>query len=571
MSTKNPSINGILHPELFIGVISYVSASNVKANLSSAGFPCGSHFAGGRYGKGEVGEFVLIEGQTTLLLGRIIEVRLPETDRKTLKPDKFDNINLDAIGTIQLLGTVAMDSLKVKAGIDKYPRLGDRVYSAPHRFISEIPLLMNRKNEDNMKVMLSLGEIDISEESEVIITPEKLFGRHCAILGATGGGKSWTTARIIEECIKYKSKIILLDPTGEYRDFAGEHIIHCNLGEVSHDKIAEGSIDCSLPVNSFTESDFIALFRPSPGIQFPKLRQAMISLRIVHYNSSFGKDGLFIKENKPYSEITPIISNPDVAEVSNNPNSPFDVTKIIGQIRQECAWENENGYGRINEQQWGQCQSLVSRISNIIYSKHLSFIFRSEGKKPVTDLIKKFTKNEKRLLRICLAGVSYEFQSREIVANAIGRYLLNLARNGEITSPIVLIVDEAHNFLGRNINSEDSMYRLDAIGLIAKEGRKYGLNICLSTQRPRDIPEDVLSQMGTLVVHRLVNDSDREVVERACGEIDRAATSFLPNLKPGEAAIIGIDFPIPLTVQVRKPSTPPKSDGPDYQRKWQDS
>lgn len=164
-----------------------------------------------------------------------------------------------------------------------------------------------------------------------------------------------------------------------------------------------------------------------------------------------------------------------------------------------------------------------------------------------------------------------EFQSREIVANAIGRYLLNLARNGEITSPIVLIVDEAHNFLGRNINSEDSMYRLDAIGLIAKEGRKYGLNICLSTQRPRDIPEDVLSQMGTLVVHRLVNDSDREVVERACGEIDRAATSFLPNLKPGEAAIIGIDFPIPLTVQVRKPSTPPKSDGPDYQRKWQDS
>ncbi len=63
---------------------------------------------------------------------------------------------------------------------------------------------------------------------------------------------------------------------------------------------------------------------------------------------------------------------------------------------------------------------------------------------------------------------------------------------------------------------------------------------------PRDISGGVLSQMGTLIVHRLTNDRDREVVERACGEIDRAATAFLPNLRPGEAAIIGTGFPMPL-------------------------
>lgn len=77
------------------------------------------------------------------------------------------------------------------------------------------------------------------------------------------------------------------------------------------------------------------------------------------------------------------------------------------------------------------------------------------------------------------------------------------------------------------------------------KGRKYGLNICLATQRPRDISEGVLSQMGTLIVQRLTNEQDRQVVERACGEIDRAASAFLPNLCPGEAAIIGVDFPIP--------------------------
>ena len=93
-------------------------------------------------------------------------------------------------------------------------------------------------------------------------------------------------------------------------------------------------------------------------------------------------------------------------------------------------------------------------------------------------------------------------------------------------------------------------------------------NLCLATQRPRDIPEGVLSQMGTLVVHRLTNDRDREVVERACGSIDRSASAFLPNLEPGEAAIIGVDFPIPLTIQISLPLTPPSSKSADYQMYW---
>lgn len=74
--------------------------------------------------------------------------------------------------------------------------------------------------------------------------------------------------------------------------------------------------------------------------------------------------------------------------------------------------------------------------------------------------------------------------------------------------------------------------------------------------------------MGTLIVHRLTNDRDREVVEHACGEIDRAASAVLPNLRPGEAAIIGTDFPIPLTIQIHEPATKPRSDGPEYQEHW---
>jgi DNA helicase HerA-like ATPase len=110
--------------------------------------------------------------------------------------------------------------------------------------------------------------------------------------------------------------------------------------------------------------------------------------------------------------------------------------------------------------------------------------------------------------------------------------------------------------------------QIDAFELIAKEGRKYCLNLCIATQRPRDIPEGVLSQMGTMIVHRLTNDRDREVVERASGDIDRGAAAFLPTLGPGEAAIIGVDMPIPLAVRIAAPTHKPHSRGADFQKCW---
>lgn len=133
---------GLLRPELFIGVLSSVSAQAVRFNLSDAGSPSGSHFLGGRYGKGEVGEFVLIEGQINLLLGRVVEIHLPESERHAVDISRSKIVDLDAVGTIQLLGSVAMDSLRVTAGVESYPRLGDRVYAAPHNFVASLPSLM---------------------------------------------------------------------------------------------------------------------------------------------------------------------------------------------------------------------------------------------------------------------------------------------------------------------------------------------------------------------------------------------------------------------------------------------
>ena len=567
---------GLLRSELFLGVASAITARSVGVNLSEAGNPSGSHFGGGRYGRGEVGEFVLIEGQQNLLLGRIAEIRLREPERRSIRRDFAGNSELDALGQIQLLGCVAMDDLRVTAGVDAYPRLGDRIYAAPHRFIALLPELMERSPDGTEPVTLDLGTVDPSQQNEVAVRPERLFGRHCAILGATGGGKSWTTARIIEECLHHQAKLILLDATGEYRNFTGHDIFHCHLGEPV--QAASESTSCALPPTSFLESDFVALFEPAGKVQGPKLRAAVRSLRLAELQPALAPKGFIEKINQSKVAIEQAENDPAISGKLDNPHQPFDVNMLVKQIEQECVYPDGFGSarGQKDPTKWGgedgnfsHCLSLVARITGVLTSPAFRCVFETTSAPALTERIDNFVKGTRSLLRIDLSGIAYEFHAREIIANVIGRYLLTKARAGTFQErPTVVFVDEAHNFLGHQIGDEDYGAKLDAFELIAKEGRKYGLNICLASQRPRDITEGVLSQMGTLIVHRLTNDLDRQVVERACGEIDRMASAFLPNLRPGEAAIIGVDFPIPLKLQIREPGTKPTSDGPKYQEHW---
>ncbi|VVO00745.1 hypothetical protein PS718_02641 [Pseudomonas fluorescens] len=567
------SVDGVVRHTLKIGVISSVTAHLVKVNLAHAGDVSGHYTESNRYGRGEVGELVLIEGQQCIILGRIIEVNLPDKDRNEISQD-FDGLKkVDAIGFIQMLGSINSINLKVQAGISAYPRLGDRVFSAPSELISRLPELTNEGLDSEVKnsVKLELGVTSGDTGCKISVTPEKLFGRHCAILGSTGGGKSWTTAKIIQECRRYKSKVILLDATGEYRSTTGGNVSHYHLGTPLHK--ADGSVEIRIPPTNFNESDFIALFEPSGKVQGPKLREAIKSLRLARLAPDFATDGVFLKIRQPKENYYAALKKDRNSTLIDDPSQPFDIRLLIKQIEQECCypddskkpkhWGNESG-------ELAYCASLLTRIMGVRFAKSLECIFTSNDMLPsLVEQMEKFVEGDKSIMRICLSSIGYEFNAREVIANAIGRILLTKARNEAFkVKPLVVILDEAHNFLGKKIGSEDISTKLDAFELIAKEGRKYGLTICLATQRPRDITEGVLSQMGTLLVHRLTNDRDREVVERACGEIDRSAAAFLPNLKQGEVALVGVDFPIPVTIQIDKPAQPPMSDGPSYQNLW---
>jgi DNA helicase HerA-like ATPase len=146
---------------------------------------------------------------------------------------------------------------------------------------------------------------------------------------------------------------------------------------------------------------------------------------------------------------------------------------------------------------------------------------------------------------------------------------MEAARTGAFKAhPLVVFIDEAHQFLNNSLPSSGTIFPLDSFALIAKEGRKYALTVALATQRPRDIPEDVLSQMGTLLIHRLINDNDRKIIERASGEMDSASAASIPILASGQGILVGVDFPVPLSIKMAPPGAPPDSSGADYQTFW---
>ncbi len=567
---------GILRNDLKVGIVSGVRADSIKVNLAHASDVSGSYLQDTRYGKGEVGDLLLIEGQQDISFGRLTEVVLPEKDRGNISQNYLGKGKLDAVGIVQLLGTIDTQTLKTQAGISHYPRLGDRVFSAPSAFLSLLPSLINDGIQDDSQsaVMLELGEVNGSTSSGFKVTPEKLFGRHCAILGSTGGGKSWTTAKLIEECARHiGSKVIVIDATSEYRSLDDSYTQHHHLGTPIES--SSSSSEVLVPPTDFLEDDFIAMFDPAGKVQGPKLREAIRSLRLVNLCPDIFPDGLVYKHNQSKETFNKALKKDGNSKLVDNPSQPFDVSFLTRQIVQECYFPHREKptehWGNMDESSVSFCSSLFTRILGVTHSPSFKSVFNTKATiSSLGDQLLGFMDcPNKRVFRLCLSAVSYQYYAREIIANVVGRKLMSLAREGNfLNSPVLTILDEAHNFLGRKVGTESHAAKLDAFELIAKEGRKYGLNLCLATQRPRDITEGVLSQMGALLVHRLTNDHDRNTIERACGEIDSSAAAFIPNLKQGEAVILGVDFPIPMTIQINEPINPPESDGACFQKHW---
>ncbi len=563
----------LFEPDLCIGTVVEVGPTTAKAKLPDATPPEARRRDGHHRERGKVGDFVVVELEEGAIFGRIVGVRLSEDSPP--QPAGVNPPSQRSVATIQLLSTIALPDGTVEAGLLRYPWLGSRVYATAPSLLRWIAEASAEGGREKSALLMRLGTMPAAGEMVVRTAPERLFGRHCAVIGATGGGKSWTLARLMEETAGFPgAKVVLLDATGEFHTLGGL-ARHIQVGE--GEAMPPACVECVFPYTRLTEGDLFALFRPSGSVQAPKLRQAIKSLKLTKIEPSLAANsGLLMRFQRLKAAIDQAFRKHSRA--LEGVTADFDINLLVKQIQEECVYSaggsaNSPDYARwglYNEADKSECTSLLGRIEDVCSSGELACLFHTAGKPSLIDEIDAFLDNpDQRILRISLKFLSFSYNAREIVADAIGRHLLALARAQRMRDhPIVVFLDEAHQFLDKFLGDEENRYPLEAFDLLAKEGRKYSLSMCLATQRPSDIPEGVLSQIGTLLVHRLTNERDRRVVERAADEIDRSAADFLPTLAPGQAVLIGVAFRIPLTLQISPPSAPPDSTGPRFQDQW---
>jgi len=558
------SISEHLDPSKLLGLVTQVGQHQLMMRMVAGGSRPETH-----KGDAAVGEYVLVTssaGDSKVLLGQITEV---VADRRAT-----DGMNLLASeASVKLLTTVDFDSGKITPGILTSPGVGSEVFAAGGELVLSVLESHDRiANFDKARanVELNLANLVDSDETSLSLTPESLFGRHMAIVGTTGAGKSWSVAKLAEECSKHKAKVILLDATGEYSTLSN-NTYHVYIGNDPDPD--PGTREVVIPYHQLYESDLFAIFKPSGQSQGPKLRAAMKTLKVCSQDSSLSLDGKMIKVHKQKNKF--LAAQRKHQAFVDSPHATFDIGDLAEQVINECVYPSRSElephfWGGINGADQGQCIPLVNRIQDISSSPNLSPIFDPGDKPSLLTAIEAFLVDDSySVLRVSLQYLSFDHNAREIIVNALGRHLLQLARDSRFReSPLLIIVDEAHQFLNKYLTDADQQYPLDSFALIAKEGRKYAINICLATQRPRDIPEDVLSQMGSMMIHRLINHHDRDVVEKASQEMDESAVKTVPTLASGEAVLIGVDFPVPTHIRVTPPKTPPISSGPDYQKFW---
>jgi hypothetical protein len=473
--------------------------------------------------------------------------------------------------TLSLLATVDLTTLTLTQGVSRLPLANSPTYRPSVAVIKAHLEARSSLFEDlTHRVAVELGFSHHCPAHTLSFSPEKLFGRHCAVLGTSGSGKSWSLARLMEECARLRGKAVLIDPSGEYRALTGP-VRHLHFGDTPSQR--EGSTEVSLPYYQLTEADLVAILQPGNATQLTKLKAAIRSLKILAIDPRLGVDGNLPKAHRhkmPF-EMTLAEYHDEVCQAEN----AFNIHHLPMQIGLECvdpirSQIESNYWGGMNATDHNECVPLISKLEGLLQSRELDAILRPTQAESLLDEINHFLSDQSvSILRISCEYLPTINRVREIVSNALGRHLLGLAGAGQFASaPLVVCLDEAHQMLPKTVSALSNEYPLEAFNVIAKEGRKYGLTLCIATQRPRDIPDDVLSQVGTFIVHRLVSDADRTAVERASGGINQPLNDTLPVLAPGEAFLLGVDFPNPLRLNVERPSAPPESSGPDYQASW---
>lgn len=482
---------------------------------------------------------------------------------------------------------------------------------------------------DSKYTSLPIGKSIIFPDYEVKIDIDKFFGSHSAVLGNTGSGKSCTITSMLQTLYKFKSysatgsTFIFFDVNGEYSQaFEKINIENADI-EIKNftiDDVEEGNDEFEkfiLPHWFLNIDEWGLLLKASEKSQIPVLRNALgftqyLDERVLRH--IYACSIMYVYENwessvtkrqKIISLVAKANFNPVIdcslmdAKFGNFPNNTAEETfktairsfidegieidpKYVSEkfefkdleIALETAILYEEYHG--NKQIRDYCSSMITRFKSIKEREDFKFLTRND----TNDSIEIFLRNhlgidspvisdEKKSQVIIIDLNSANDETVEIISCVLSRMIFEKLKNSENRNkfPVNLVLEEAHRYIstdsGKVFGDANKIFER-----IAKEGRKYGMFLLVSSQRPSELSKTVLSQCSNFIVHRIQNPEDLSHIRQITPHISETVLKRLPSIPTQHALIFGHSVNLPTTFKVNNANPKPKSDNNEISNNW---
>ncbi len=539
------------HEASLIGHVSDVTGSRLIATLrhDDQGFQPTVRLGMEELPVGQLGANVAVRSKGVMLLAQVTRMWEEEKEVRVALSDSSKGGNRRTVGFRKLellpLGEIGKDG-RFMRGVNRFPVTGAEVHLVTTK---QLEVLFDRYRSQG----LDMGRLSSRPELHVYLDANNLFGRHLAIVGQSGAGKSWTVASLLQRTVKTlpESHIILLDLHGEYgwKDASGKLHSAFPPDMVRHLDARE----LEIPYWLLTFAELVDLLidrtEPNASVQMAFLREAVFNLR-KKANLDLGLDRLSVD--------SPVY---------------FSIKELYLQFKK--ANDQQLDFGKTKGPLNGVFDEFLVRFQSMFNDSRYDFLFRPTKRNEsasLADLLRDFvglTEPRRQITVIDLSPIPADV--RPLVSAQIGRlaFEFNYWNPQRHQFPLLLVCEEAHQYIPRDDDSQYAGTR-KAMERIAKEGRKYGVGLCVVSQRPTDLSETVLAQCANFMCLRTTNPDDQSYIRRLMPEGEQDLADVLASLRRGEALVVGEAAPLPTRFQIYAPDPPPASHDAPLTTSWRD-
>lgn len=391
----------------------------------------------------------------------------------------------------------------------------------------------------------SLGKLSLLPEQDAKMNLDAFLGRHAAILGQTGGGKSWTVASVLQKIAAFpQSTVLLFDLHGEYAQAFGDE------AEVI------SAADIEMPYWLMNAEEILGLMidraetsAPNQNAKFKELLQA--AKEEYPENAALGLEKITID--------TPVF---------------FDLDGIIDEFRNLDTQMVPGATKPVKGSLHGQFTRLLMRLESRLNDRRYDLIFKPKmynTSASMDDLFRKLlgeeNSNRKKIVVFDLSPVPFDVRGSliSLTLRCLFDFSYWHSRLKGSRFPISIFADEAHIYLSDSASNQGPR---ESAERIAKEGRKYGISLTVISQRPREMSSTILSQCGSFLCLRISNPDDQSYVRNLLPDSVRGITSMFSSLRRGEAILIGDSMIMPTRIKVDQPNPTPDSADASFSALW---